>query len=111
MGREMDRERGEYGPLMPCVDRGACRLGNEPVPPCCLFHPVRLLTHSRQVAAYKNKVMNWRARIETDIGEVLQVQTVFQNVSKASGAGVEREGMGVCVCGGLWQARRRHFGT
>jgi ribosome maturation protein SDO1 len=34
------------------------------------------------VAAYKNKVMNWRARIETDINEVLQVTTVFQNVSK-----------------------------
>lgn len=37
-----------------------------------------------QVAAYKNKVMNWRAKIETDINEVLQVTTVFQNVSKVS---------------------------
>jgi ribosome maturation protein SDO1 len=36
----------------------------------------------RQVAAYKNKVMNWRNRIETDIDEVLQIAQVFANVSK-----------------------------
>lgn len=50
---------------------------------------VRLKTHGKrfEVAAYKNKVMNWRAKIETDINEVLQVTTVFQNVSKVSDGG------------------------
>jgi ribosome maturation protein SDO1 len=36
-----------------------------------------------EVAAYKNKVMNYRNHIETDITEVLQIQSVFLNVSKA----------------------------
>ena len=35
-----------------------------------------------EVAAYKNKVENWRARVETDIAEVLQVPSVFTNVSR-----------------------------
>jgi ribosome maturation protein SDO1 len=35
-----------------------------------------------EVAAYKNKVVNWRGRIETDINEVLQVPAVFTNVSR-----------------------------
>jgi ribosome maturation protein SDO1 len=35
-----------------------------------------------EVAAYKNKVVNWRSRVETDINEVLQAQTVFHNVSR-----------------------------
>ena len=35
-----------------------------------------------EVAAYKNKVMNWRSRVETDIQEVLQVPSVFTNVSR-----------------------------
>lgn len=50
-----------------------------------------------QVAAYKNKVMNWRAKIETDINEVLQVTTVFQNVSKGVIASKEdlKEAFGV----------------
>jgi hypothetical protein len=45
---------------------------------------VRLKTHGKrfEVAAYKNKVLNWRAKIETDLNEVLQVVTVFENVSK-----------------------------
>mmetsp|Transcript_6857 Transcript_6857/g.9785 ORF Transcript_6857/g.9785 Transcript_6857/m.9785 type:complete len:389 (+) Transcript_6857:144-1310(+) len=45
---------------------------------------VRLKTHGKrfEIAAYKNKVMNWREGIEKDINEVLQVITVFTNVSK-----------------------------
>ena len=35
-----------------------------------------------EVAAYKNKVENWRTRVETDIAEVLQVPSVFTNVSR-----------------------------
>jgi ribosome maturation protein SDO1 len=35
-----------------------------------------------EVAAYKNKVVNWRSRVETDINEVLQVPSVFTNVSR-----------------------------
>ena len=35
-----------------------------------------------EVAAYKNKVVNWRGRVETDINEVLQVPSVFTNVSR-----------------------------
>jgi ribosome maturation protein SDO1 len=37
-----------------------------------------------EVAAYKNKVLNWRNKVEKDIGEVLQIQTVFSNVSKVA---------------------------
>ena len=35
-----------------------------------------------EIACYRNKVLNWRNKIETDIGEVLQIDTVFTNVSK-----------------------------
>ena len=35
-----------------------------------------------EVAAYKNKVVNWRNKVETDLNEVLQSTTVFSNVSK-----------------------------
>ena len=35
-----------------------------------------------EVACYKNKVLDWRSGIETDIDEVLQSRTVFQNVSR-----------------------------
>eukprot|EP00898_Chlorokybus_atmophyticus_P003340 jgi/Chlat1/4006/Chrsp26S04072 len=35
-----------------------------------------------EIAAYKNKVLSWRRRIEKDIDEVLQVHSVFSNVSK-----------------------------
>uniref|UniRef100_A0A183BVH9 Ribosome maturation protein SBDS n=1 Tax=Globodera pallida TaxID=36090 RepID=A0A183BVH9_GLOPA len=35
-----------------------------------------------EVACYKNKVLNWRNKMEKDIDEVLQTQTVFVNVSK-----------------------------
>ncbi|CAM9893514.1 unnamed protein product [Heterosigma akashiwo] len=35
-----------------------------------------------EIACYKNKVVNWRNKVETDIDEVLQIDSVFQNVSK-----------------------------
>ena len=35
-----------------------------------------------EVAAYPNKVLSWRQGIETDLDEVLQVITVFENVSR-----------------------------
>ena len=35
-----------------------------------------------EVAAYKNKVVNWRNKVESDINEVLQVPSVFTNVSR-----------------------------
>ncbi|KAG5187951.1 SBDS protein C-terminal domain-containing protein [Tribonema minus] len=35
-----------------------------------------------EIACYRNKVVNWRNRVETDLNEVLQITTVFQNVSK-----------------------------
>ncbi|KAK9848851.1 hypothetical protein WJX84_009675 [Apatococcus fuscideae] len=35
-----------------------------------------------EIACYKNKVVNWRERVEKDLDEVLQTTTVFANVSK-----------------------------
>ncbi|PNF20494.1 Ribosome maturation protein SBDS [Cryptotermes secundus] len=35
-----------------------------------------------EIACYRNKVVSWRNKIETDIDEVLQTHTVFTNVSK-----------------------------
>ena len=35
-----------------------------------------------EIACYRNKVLNWRNKIETDLREVLQAETVFTNVSK-----------------------------
>eukprot|EP00045_Choanoeca_perplexa_P000920 m.16906 g.16906 ORF g.16906 m.16906 type:complete len:252 (+) comp10625_c0_seq1:84-839(+) len=35
-----------------------------------------------EIACFKNKVMSWRKKIEKDIDEVLQIHTVFTNVSK-----------------------------
>jgi ribosome maturation protein SDO1 len=35
-----------------------------------------------ELACYKNKIMNWRNKQETDINEVLQIDKVFTNVSK-----------------------------
>ena len=35
-----------------------------------------------EVACYKNKVVNWRNKVETNLDEVLQSQGVFENVSK-----------------------------
>ena len=38
--------------------------------------------HRFEIACYKNKVENWRSRLETDIDEVLQTARVFENVGK-----------------------------
>ncbi|KAI8341510.1 ribosome maturation protein [Chlamydoabsidia padenii] len=35
-----------------------------------------------ELACYKNKVMEWRTNVETDLDEVLQIHNVFLNVSK-----------------------------
>ena len=35
-----------------------------------------------EIACYRNKVLNWRNKIETDLNEVLQIDNIFTNVSK-----------------------------
>lgn len=35
-----------------------------------------------EIACYRNKALGWRNKVETDIGEVLQIDSVFSNVSK-----------------------------
>jgi len=37
-----------------------------------------------EIACYRNKVLNWRDKVETDLAEVLQVAAVFSNVSKGN---------------------------
>jgi ribosome maturation protein SDO1 len=39
-----------------------------------------------EIACYKNKVVEWRDKITTDIDEVLQTPTIFTNVSKGMAA-------------------------
>ncbi|KAF0688413.1 Aste57867_19969 [Aphanomyces stellatus] len=39
-----------------------------------------------EVACYKNKVVNWRNKVETNLNEVLQSHDVFENVSKGKRA-------------------------
>ncbi|KAI0408656.1 SBDS protein C-terminal domain-containing protein [Xylaria palmicola] len=39
-----------------------------------------------EIACYKNKVLEWRSGIETDLDEVLQIPNVFLNVSKGQTA-------------------------
>eukprot|EP01035_Chromulina_nebulosa_P038825 gene38825-52443_t len=45
---------------------------------------VRLNKHGKrfEIACYRNKVLSWRNKIETDIREVLQTDSIFVNVSK-----------------------------
>ena len=40
-------------------------------------------------ACYKNKVLEWRSGVELDIDEVLQIHSVFLNVSKGQVANTE----------------------
>ena len=35
-----------------------------------------------EIACYKNKVVNWRNGVESDLDEVLQIESVFANVSR-----------------------------
>lgn len=39
-----------------------------------------------EIACYKNKVISWRKKIDTDLDDVLQAHTVFINVSKGQTA-------------------------
>ncbi|EEA05382.1 ribosome maturation protein SBDS, putative [Cryptosporidium muris RN66] len=45
---------------------------------------VRYKTHGKrfEVACYKNKILNWRSGVEWDLDEVLQIHSIFTNVSK-----------------------------
>lgn len=47
-----------------------------------------------EVACYKNKVVSWRNKTETDIDEVMQTVNVFTNVSK--GAVAKKEDLQKC---------------
>ncbi len=42
-----------------------------------------------EIACYKNKVLEWRAGTEKDIDEVLQISSIFSNVSKGALASSE----------------------
>ncbi|KAG0300175.1 hypothetical protein BGZ98_009385 [Dissophora globulifera] len=42
-----------------------------------------------EIACYKNKAMEWRNGVEKDLGEVLQIDNVFLNVSKGQAANKE----------------------
>ncbi|KAF9353626.1 MAG: ribosome maturation protein [Benniella sp.] len=42
-----------------------------------------------EIACYKNKVMEWRNGVEKDLGEVMQIDNVFFNVSKGQVANKE----------------------
>ncbi|KAI9281822.1 SBDS protein C-terminal domain-containing protein [Sporodiniella umbellata] len=42
-----------------------------------------------ELACYKNKVIEWRTNVETDLDEVLQIHNVFINVSKGQVASKE----------------------
>ncbi|KAF9415684.1 hypothetical protein BGZ94_010431 [Podila epigama] len=39
-----------------------------------------------EIACYKNKVLEWRNGVEKDLGEVMQIDNVFLNVSKGQAA-------------------------
>ncbi|KAF7456520.1 ribosome maturation protein SBDS [Cryptosporidium felis] len=45
---------------------------------------VRYKSHGKrfEVACYKNKILNWRSGVEWDLDEVLQIRSIFTNVSK-----------------------------
>ncbi|KAM9893833.1 hypothetical protein OXX79_009100 [Metschnikowia pulcherrima] len=42
-----------------------------------------------EIACYQNKVQDWRSRVEKDLDEVLQIPSVFTNVSKGQVANNE----------------------
>lgn len=47
-----------------------------------------------EIACYKNKVVSWRNKTETDLDEVMQTVNVFTNVSK--GAVAKKEDLMKC---------------
>lgn len=55
---------------------------------------VRCNKHGKrfEIACYRNKIMDYRAGLEQDIGEVLQTDRIFVNVSK-----------GTCCQVGFWE--------
>lgn len=38
--------------------------------------------HRFEIACYKNKVVSWRNKVDTDLDDVLQSYSIFTNVSK-----------------------------
>ena len=42
-----------------------------------------------EIACYRNKVLNWRNGVEKELGEVLQIDSVFRNASKGMRASKE----------------------
>ncbi|KAH8739534.1 hypothetical protein FG386_001966 [Cryptosporidium ryanae] len=52
---------------------------------------VRYKSHGKrfEVACYKNKILNWRSGVEWDLDEVLQIRSIFTNVSKGLVASAE----------------------
>ena len=42
--------------------------------------------HRFEIACYKNKVVSWRNKVDTDLDDVLQSYSVFVNVSKGQTA-------------------------
>jgi ribosome maturation protein SDO1 len=42
--------------------------------------------HRFEIACYKNKVVSWRNKIDTDLDDVLQSHSIFVNVSKGQTA-------------------------
>lgn len=38
--------------------------------------------HRFEIACYKNKVISWRNKVDTDLDDVLQSDNIFVNVSK-----------------------------
>lgn len=52
---------------------------------------VKLQSHGHrfEIACYRNKVLSWKNKVETDIGEVLQIDKVYTNVSRGILASTE----------------------
>ena len=52
---------------------------------------VKLQSHGQrfEIACYRNKVLSWKNKVETDIGEVLQIDKVYTNVSRGILASTE----------------------
>ena len=42
--------------------------------------------HRFEIACYKNKVLSWRNKVDTDLDDVLQSYSIFVNVSKGQTA-------------------------
>lgn len=70
---------------------------------------MRRMGHRFEIACYKNKVVNWRNGVETDLDEVLQIRSVFENVSKVRRPRGRRQSVLLRICVGhraCWPAPR-----